>query len=654
MANYNYDEGGVMASYFIISFLVLVLIPSTFSTLSPQKKEKLDGCQCTPCVEQRKRNDAREKGSLLNPKFSTRSLLLVAGWTALGFLTYQATQIKLEHKVYNPFEILGISTGLSQKDIKTHFKKLSRTFHPDKVQLAVNQTLEEVQNKFVEITKAYKSLTDETIRTNWEVYGHPDGRQETSMGIALPKWIIEGKNNIWVLGFYGLVFGGALPILVGRWWFGNREKTKDGVNAKSAAAFFKTLKEEANADEVVGTLGKAYQWERQVSAKVDQDLDALEKEIAAKAQLSWSTAKGFIEKEPARRRGLVLIYAHLLRLPLANPLLVKEQSRVLLQTPLLLNALVNISVSRNWLHTTLWVMRLQAYLVQALLPGSEKLQFTQFPGVKSEELADLSPDVKDVTDLVSALEKKHDSRVSDIKKAADKWGRLELVDVSFKVIGERVVVPSSIVFLLVKLRITPPTASKVEQKELSVDETKRLIKRNEEKDHQFLISRKETEDLPENAIPSGYAHAPFWPANRKPSWWIVLADDKSGRVVVPPMKISDVPFANPKEDRDYRSYKLQFQAPPNTGLFTWKIYIVSDSFVGEEISRDIVLKIDDASVLAAEDQPEDDISDPDEDTLAGQMAAMRGGAVKKHVESDDESTTDDDQKEEESSDSDSD
>lgn len=34
------------------------------------------------------------------------------------------------------------------------------------------------------------------------------------MGIALPKWVIEGKNNIWVLGIYGIIFGGALPALV--------------------------------------------------------------------------------------------------------------------------------------------------------------------------------------------------------------------------------------------------------------------------------------------------------------------------------------------------------------------------------------------------------------------------------------------------------
>ncbi|KAG6869533.1 hypothetical protein C0993_006854, partial [Termitomyces sp. T159_Od127] len=64
------------------------------------------------------------------------------------------------------------------------------------------------------------------------------------------------------------------------------------------------------------------------------------------------------------------------------------------------------------------------------------------------------------------------------------------------------------------------------------------------------------------------------------------------------------------------------------------------------------LKIEDASTLPNEDQSEDEISDPDEDSIAGQMAAMRGGTVKKKAndeESDDESTTDDDEKDDDSS-----
>jgi translocation protein SEC63 len=69
------------------------------------------------------------------------------------------------------------------------------------------------------------------------------------------------------------------------------------------------------------------------------------------------------------------------------------------------------------------------------------------------------------------------------------------------------------------------------------------------------------------------------------------------------------------------------------------------------------LKIDDVTALNADEQgAEDEISDPEEDSLAGQMAAMRGGSVKKvldYEESDEESSTDDDE-ESKSSNSDSD
>ena len=143
-----------------------------------------------------------------------------------------------------------------------------------------------------------------------------------------------------------------------------------------------------------------------------------------------------------------------------------------------------------------------------------------------------------------------------------------------------------------------------------------------------------------------HAHGPA--QNRKPSWWIVLADVKSNKVVVPPMKVTDVPVADAGRGIDYRSYKIQFQAPQNVGLFTWKVVVISDPFVGDEASRDVVLKIDDPAVLDAEDTNDDDISDPKEDSLASQIALMRGGSVKKRPDGeeeddDDESSTDDDE-----------
>lgn len=80
------------------------------------------------------------------------------------------------------------------------------------------------------------------------------------------------------------------------------------------------------------------------------------------------------------------------------------------------------------------------------------------------------------------------------------------------VIGERVVTPSSIIFLVVKLRISPPGSS-TERKELSVDETKRIVKLNDTKDEEFLTSRAEAEEIsPAGANANDWAHAPFWPA----------------------------------------------------------------------------------------------------------------------------------------------
>lgn len=44
-----------------------------------------------------------------------------------------------------------------EKSIKRHYKRLSLKFHPDKLKLKENQTAEEANAHFVDLTKAYKS-----------------------------------------------------------------------------------------------------------------------------------------------------------------------------------------------------------------------------------------------------------------------------------------------------------------------------------------------------------------------------------------------------------------------------------------------------------------------------------------------------------------
>ena len=130
-----------------------------------------------------------------------------------------------------------------------------------------------------------------------------------------------------------------------------------------------------------------------------------------------------------RREALILLYSHLLRLDIQDAALKKRasisseplkhrtdylgptgQETVLLQTPLLLNALLNISISRNWLSPSLFVMRLQAYLAQALPPTAA---------------AD--------NQFLRSLEEKDDPKIIDVKKKVmERWGRVEIVDATFK------------------------------------------------------------------------------------------------------------------------------------------------------------------------------------------------------------------------------
>lgn len=58
------------------------------------------------------------------------------------------------------------------------------------------------------------SLTDEAIRDNLRKFGNPDGQQPREDKIAIPSWVVEGNNGLWVLALYGIGLGGGIPFVV--------------------------------------------------------------------------------------------------------------------------------------------------------------------------------------------------------------------------------------------------------------------------------------------------------------------------------------------------------------------------------------------------------------------------------------------------------
>lgn len=210
-AKFTYDESGATFFYFVLSFLALILVPSTYY-LWPNELQEDDTkaeCRCGGC-----QNKRLHLGDYYKWKRSRRRIvrvIIIVGWIAFFLVAYKCTTMQHEYVNWDPFEILGVREDASPNEIKKAYRKLSLIYHPDK------DTGD--SDRFVKISKAYAALTDDEARKNWELYGNPDGPGATSFGIALPSWIVEKENSFVVLGIYALVFMVALPVSVGLWWY---------------------------------------------------------------------------------------------------------------------------------------------------------------------------------------------------------------------------------------------------------------------------------------------------------------------------------------------------------------------------------------------------------------------------------------------------
>lgn len=213
---------------------------------------------------------------------------------------------------------------MSEKQISKHYKRLSLKFHPDKIKpdASKNETIDMLNDRFVELTKAYKALTDEEVRNNYIQYGHPDGKQSFSIGIALPQFIVTESNGKYVLLFYGVLLGVLLPYAVGKWWYGTQALTKEKVLINSANSLFKEFKDDISESGVVGALsvGDEYQ-EALRGANAENGLGKVEKAVLSSDEVSLSSEDRALlksQEDPIRRKTLALLWAYLGRIELKD------------------------------------------------------------------------------------------------------------------------------------------------------------------------------------------------------------------------------------------------------------------------------------------------------------------------------------------------
>lgn len=565
------------------------------------------------------RSDKKKKSLV-----STRALTLVFGWLVVfGLLYFISTiEVQVSETNFDPWKILGIDELATEKVIKSAYRKLSLKFHPDKVDTKSmsQKEIDEVDAAYVLINKAYKALTDEVTKENFLKYGNPDGPNEVKHGIALPKFLIEGSFSPVVILLYVLLIAVALPMFVNSWWNGVKSKTRQGLHVNTADYFMKVLIN-ANPAKMI-LIEDIYEF---VSHAVEyKELDSSLTSEKVKERLI-----GFINREDDTQLTMKIVSI----------------------TPKLIKSFIEIaSALRN---TDYCLVSVDAHrsLIQALNIDKDAKhnmfkQVLQLPGVDSskldykQEILTLGKLIKKPTVEPSKFLSVDEKTSKNIIEYASSLPILEPIECKFVVAGEDHVPVSSNTFLDFKFIIkSAKHKGSVEVEKLSEDQQEQVL--NEPTDLEYLRNPiKWTENQPE--IELEYEQ-PFFPNDEyvqsSMGWLALLVDQRDNKIMEIPhfltranvesnLKLSQKEYEESKCLVSHFKLPISSPTPQQPGDLKYRLILRNMIYFGSDLDLPVTLKVENRPVDTVKDDAYG-IEDPDEDSIAGAMAQMRGEKVKK-------------------------
>lgn len=632
-SEYQYDEGSETWPYFVLALLVFVLIPVTIQWISRVlKSESRSQKEVAGSIHEDHNSLQVENAQSIN-SFRTRRtsdrifnktlLFLIVGWAVVAYIWISYAKVVSLQGMFDPHTILDIPFTASEKDIKSKYKKLTLKFHPDKVPRDITEEgRKDMEAQFMRINMAYKALTDEVTKNNIKMFGHPDGQQDVSHGIAIPKFLVEGKYSPLMIVVYFLLIGVLLPVIVGNWWNNVKSHTKQGLHVNTATFFVRKL-----ADRNPG--------------KVFTPFDILDWILQSHEIISTFS----LETEEIKK--LVLEYLN----REFNSAHEKEKLQIIAKIPELIKGFIAIATVFRVPDVIIAAQELQTAIIQAATPVGKHKELLQLPYV-DKKVVEAQP-VKRLGKLLTLSEEEagkvlgisDSAKLQKALKIAANIPFIRVVDASFRVPGEDVVPPNSSSHLVVNFLIKSPKLKSCPE----IDESRF----HEEETIEDLKNPLTSNDAPPQ-LPLAYA--PYFPTIVADQWEGFILNQRDNKLLegceviemekvdLSNLNLTQEQWIEGKPDTVVLSkfkIKLTVPTPPSEGQFHFRLVLKNNAYFGNDLDIPLEMTVKNPPVdLEAvkratgekeidSDDSESDISDPEEDSLAGALAALRGGAVKK-------------------------
>eukprot|EP00440_Ansanella_granifera_P043829 gb/GFBE01047496.1/.p1 GENE.gb/GFBE01047496.1/~~gb/GFBE01047496.1/.p1 ORF type:complete len:654 (+),score=199.97 gb/GFBE01047496.1/:1-1962(+) len=620
--------------YFLSSVIVTVAVPWTCNVIYnaifpgqaqvekdfPAKSKsgsKYVYCKSSAMVDKidEARKSARKAGFGSNVTWGLKMGVLAGMWVILYATVVHLGGTK-EIKRFDPFEILEVASGATAPEIKKAYRKLSLIYHPDK-----NPDDPLAASRFIQITKAYSALTDETAKANYEKYGNPDGPQTSKVGIGLPAFLLEKDNHLIILClfFFALLF--VVPMTFICYYQRTKNYGPSGVIIETLQFMGYYINEATrlkNCPELLAASAESRAIEPRSSDQ--EDLKKFFSQIVEHSKRKFN--------HPVIVKNNFLLLAHMQRLhSLMSPALLQDLDELLRHSTKITQAMIEIACMREWFFTAQAMIDFRRSLIQALdVKSSQLLQIPHF----NEGLLKHCTKGKNATlTLTEYLSKDMKDR-----KGLSEMTENQLLDV--EAFGAHVSSP--------------------EFKAICEVEDEEAIVVGDVATVTCQLTRKNLQE----GEAQGPVHAPFFPEPKFEEWWIFLVEGAPNTRIIAHERIRDT-------ERVVEA-KLRFQIS-RPGKHSLTVHALCDSYVGidqkvelnfnalteQEVKREIFVHPEDEELdlqptlfqqfmgdLGGDDESEEEEEDSKKDSK-GKVETLSNGkekAAANKKDDDDDSSSD--------------